>query len=343
MINLAVAEHDAVRAPRSQRETLTRLLDELESLVVSIRTDVYGRASARRGTTIGGEVARCVARIGSLIAAAHTQTVVYGPASRDLAVDPVAALRKIRALRAGTAAWPRAPLSNVVRVLQPMSPGDDCDTGWSTLAAEAAFVIGETIEAQQSIASMLADVGLAAPERFGATPLPTLTARSSAPPSWALWQRLDQIGALLLEIPEHIYTAPVESHVSGTLGQHVRHCLDHVSALLSAEPATTLSYDRRRRGTSVESDGAAALQQILRLKSALERWSARSLDEPIRVSSTIDSSGASIAGWSTLGRELAFVLSHTIHHQATMAAVLALHGIAVPAGFGYAPSTPRPE
>jgi uncharacterized damage-inducible protein DinB len=121
----------------------------------------------------------------------------------------------------------------------------------------------------------------------------------------------------------------------------VRHCLDHVSALLAADASSTLSYDHRRRGTAIETDPSAALQQILRLKAALERWSARSLDEPIRVSSMIDPSGASLAGWSTLGRELAFVLSHTIHHQATIAAVLALHGVEPPPGFGYAPSTPR--
>src|SRR5205085_8409813 len=113
------------------------------------------------------------------------------------------------------------------------------------------------------------------------------------------------------------------------------------STLLAADASTTMSYDRRRRGTTIEHDPAEALQQILRLKAALERWATRSLDQPIRVSSLIDPSGASLIGWSTLGRELAFVLSHTIHHQATIAAVLALHGVQPPPGFGYAPSTPR--
>jgi uncharacterized damage-inducible protein DinB len=187
----------------------------------------------------------------------------------------------------------------------------------------------------------LARLGLSAPEGFGSMPPPALPARSSTPPSWALWERLDEISGLLLEMPAELYTAPVESHVSGTVGEHVRHCLDHVSALLSADASNTLSYDRRRRGTPIETDPGLALQLILRLKAALQRWATRSLDEPIRVSSMIDRSGRSIVGWSTLGRELAFVLTHTIHHQATMAAVLALHGVAPPAGFGYAPSTPQ--
>jgi uncharacterized damage-inducible protein DinB len=45
---------------------------------------------------------------------------------------------------------------------------------------------------------------------------------------------------------------------------------------------------------------------------------------------------------SSLGRELAFVLNHTVHHQALLAVLLAVQGRRVPVGFGYAPSTPRP-
>ena len=39
-----------------------------------------------------------------------------------------------------------------------------------------------------------------------------------------------------------------------------------------------------------------------------------------------------MTGWSTLARELAFVVSHTIHHQAIIGVLLAIHGHAVPDG-----------
>ena len=57
--------------------------------------------------------------------------------------------------------------------------------------------------------------------------------------------------------------------------------------------------------------------------------------------SMISPSGETVTGWSTLARELAFVVSHTIHHQAIIAVLLALHGHAVPERFGHSPSTPR--
>jgi uncharacterized damage-inducible protein DinB len=81
-----------------------------------------------------------------------------------------------------------------------------------------------------------------------------------------------------------------------------------------------------------------AVRQILQLKRGLETWSKCSLDEPIRVTSRIS---PAVTGWSTLARESAFVVSHTIHHQAIIALLLAVHGYEVPDRFGHSPSTPR--
>jgi uncharacterized damage-inducible protein DinB len=167
-----------------------------------------------------------------------------------------------------------------------------------------------------------------------------LRARSSVEPSWALWRLLDELDSLLSEVAPEVYRARFATDVSGSIGEHVRHCLDHVSVLLAADPSTTLSYDLRHRGTSVETDPAEALQQIVQLKSALDAWSTRSLDEPVHVTSMISPSGAIVTGWSTLARELAFVVSHTIHHQAIIGVLLAIHGHGVPERFGHSPSTP---
>jgi hypothetical protein len=42
---------------------------------------------------------------------------------------------------------------------------------------------------------------------------------------------------------------------------------------------------------------------------------------------------------TTVGRELAFVLSHTVNHNALIAVMALTLGVPVPDRFGYAPST----
>jgi uncharacterized damage-inducible protein DinB len=159
--------------------------------------------------------------------------------------------------------------------------------------------------------------------------------------SASLRRLLSDMAALLMGIPADVYHVRI-AQSSGTIGAHVRHALDHVAALVSAAPAATLSYDHRSRGTAVETDPDVAVRELMALDAALERWPSRSLDEPVRVASVVSANGEVVVGWSTLGRELAFVVSHTIHHQAIIAVLLERHGLALPhERFGYAPSTPQ--
>jgi hypothetical protein len=173
--------------------------------------------------------------------------------------------------------------------------------------------------------------------------LQTVRSTLSFTPTAALGRLLDELETLLIGLDRDTYRGRFAPGVSGSIGEHVRHCLDHLSALLTADPAATLSYDRRHRGTAVETEPSSAIRQIVECRRVLDTWGGRSLDEPIRVSSLVAASGESVTGWSTLARELAFVMSHTIHHQALIAVLLAIRGHGVPDRFGYAPSTPRPN
>ena len=158
----------------------------------------------------------------------------------------------------------------------------------------------------------------------------------------ALDGALEDLGSVVAGLSPEAYVARLFPNVSGSIGQHVRHCLDHVSALVSADPSSCLSYDQRERGTAVETDPTQALRciQLLRIKIAVGRWSTR-LDEPICVVSTVTHGGVMLSGMSTLARELAFVLNHTIHHQAMIGVLATLLACEVPDRFGFAPSTPR--
>lgn len=160
-------------------------------------------------------------------------------------------------------------------------------------------------------------------------------------PVRALMALLDQLAQVIEALPSERYCMRPDSGVSGSIGEHVRHCLDHVGALLGAESTVVLSYDHRHRGTVVETDSAAACRLIRALTAELAAWPAHSLEEPLRVSTVIAPGAPPTYSWSTRGRELAFVMSHTIHHQAIVALLLSAQGVVVHERFGHSPSTPR--
>jgi hypothetical protein len=159
-------------------------------------------------------------------------------------------------------------------------------------------------------------------------------------PAAILRRHLDDISSVVMIVDFQTYTARPLPAVSGSIGEHVRHCLDHIAALVAARSPRPLSYDHRERGTFVERDPAEAMRQVLRLKAALDRWDGRTFDDPVCVVSLI-AIGQRVTGWSTLGRELAFVASHTTHHVAVIALLMAVLGVSAPEGLGYAPSTPK--
>jgi len=162
-------------------------------------------------------------------------------------------------------------------------------------------------------------------------------------PYAVLDQLLDGLAEVLLDLPAQTYVAVPLPAVSGSIGGHVRHTLDHIAAFAVANPHDTLTYDARVRGTAVETDPAAALQTIDSLRRLLSAQATASVAQPVVVASTIAASGESISGASTLARELAFVVSHTVHHEALIATLLAVQGLQAPRWFGYSPSTPRSE
>lgn len=173
-----------------------------------------------------------------------------------------------------------------------------------------------------------------------ASAIPTLQERMLQAPLPALTRQLDDLVDVLIGMATEDYVARPAPGVTGSIGEHVRHALDHIAALLATDLLAPLSYDRRTRGTAIELDVSAALREIFRLQAAVERWSTRSLDDPVLVESLVSSAGETVVAWSTLARELAFVLSHTIHHLSTIALLMDLQNIGVPERFGYAPSTP---
>ena len=150
---------------------------------------------------------------------------------------------------------------------------------------------------------------------------------------------LRQTAALLGSLTDEQYTRKPVGVVPSSIGGHVRHCLDHIEVLLRGAGDGLLDYDRRERDTDVERSRAAALETIGQLERQLldYRWPAG--HRPLRLSVLVSPDAPPTVAVSSLDRELAFALSHTIHHGALIAVMAKLLGVAVPADFGYAPST----
>jgi hypothetical protein len=163
-----------------------------------------------------------------------------------------------------------------------------------------------------------------------------------ADPVQPLASLLHQMRSMVERLDDESYTRPAPGRSSGGVGGHVRHCLDHIGALVQAARTGIVEYDRRQRGTEVESCRAAALDQIGELTARLTTLDASTLDEPVLVETQIDPSGAMILTRSSVCREVAFVISHTIHHNAIVAQLLAGREIGLDARFGVAPATPVP-
>lgn len=153
----------------------------------------------------------------------------------------------------------------------------------------------------------------------------------------------DALGALarvVSSIDPAEYGMPAPSGSSGSVGAHVRHCLDHVSALESGMTTGCVDYDRRVRQTSVERDRAAGLAALAAARRRLVGCDPARLEDPVLVSVLLTRDAVPRLFVSTVGRELTFVISHTIHHSATIAVLLTARGCHLPPLFGVAPSTP---
>lgn len=150
---------------------------------------------------------------------------------------------------------------------------------------------------------------------------------------------LHQLFDLIEALTDDEYTRKPVGVVESSIGGHVRHDLDHIAALLRGLPTGRLSYDHRDRGTDVEHNRSAALDAILRLERELLALPWGEVSELVVLEALVAPDLPPVVATTSPERELAFVISHTVHHNALIRVMVKLLGADVPADFGYAPST----
>lgn len=146
---------------------------------------------------------------------------------------------------------------------------------------------------------------------------------------------LRQLHAVVATLGEEAFRHRCEQLPGGSVGGHVRHCIEFYQCLFEGIGSGEVNYDARRRNPEIETHPTIARQAIQHIVSTdWARIESLPRDLPLRVHESLDH-------WqvSSLGRELGFAFSHTIHHLALIGVLLRDHGHAVDEEVGLAPST----
>ncbi|MFI1970588.1 DinB family protein [Streptomyces cinnamoneus] len=126
---------------------------------------------------------------------------------------------------------------------------------------------------------------------------------------------------------------------SSSIASHVRHCVDHYAAVLAGRDDGTVAYDRRARGSALETDRGVALARLSEVQAQVRALASGALGRPVEVADVVDAHGGVALTRSTMGRELLFASQHAVHHVAVMVPLARTMGVELPAEFGFAPAT----
>ncbi len=147
---------------------------------------------------------------------------------------------------------------------------------------------------------------------------------------------------LLAALGEAAYVRREPACFNSSIGGHLRHVIEHYESFLQAQRTGMVDYEARARDVRIENEPAYAVMRLEQLREDLSSLADDFLESNVEVrSEMVGQEDAAPCNPSSVGRELEFLLSHTIHHYALIAVVCALGGKPTPVDFGVAPSTLR--
>ena len=152
---------------------------------------------------------------------------------------------------------------------------------------------------------------------------------------------LNEIKNLLVQLTNENYTQ-ILKHLSGaTIGQHVRHIIEFYQTIVDIDTRNSINYDIRRRNLRIEEDINYAIQLI----EDISNFFCVSIpDRNCKLESNLSSNNNECLTIPTsLYRELAYCLEHSIHHQALIkVGLIELDKVdCINSNFGIAPATIR--
>lgn len=154
-------------------------------------------------------------------------------------------------------------------------------------------------------------------------------------------ENLSQIRSLLELIDDSLYVRKSSFLNNSSIGAHVRHILEFYSCVLRGVTTNQVCYDDRKRDENLETDRKFAIYTIDKISSKLNSVKENTNIILVTNFSVVDDNLESLN--SSLYREFAYGLEHSIHHQALIVVALKEFNMdsLVPDGFGVASSTLR--
>jgi len=151
---------------------------------------------------------------------------------------------------------------------------------------------------------------------------------------------LEQAEAFLCSSTQSSYQAITEPYFISSCGEHMRHVLDHFSAVSAHEQSGIIDYDSRQRGSDIETSIDSAQSTITQIKNWLCSVDNEKLEAPLFVQTEVSISTQDISHTpSCLGRELIFASAHAIHHFSMMSIAMKMQNLQADTSFGMAPAT----
>ena len=145
---------------------------------------------------------------------------------------------------------------------------------------------------------------------------------------------LKALKEVILDCDDNAYQTISKPAFQSSLGQHARHIVEHYQCFFSQiKEGKSLNYDLRCRDPRLDSERKTCISEIDRLITEFTTF--QTIDFDMLTSDDYSQYEAR----SSLCRELMFLVSHTEHHNAMIAAMKRLSGDKVDESFGVANAT----
>lgn len=142
--------------------------------------------------------------------------------------------------------------------------------------------------------------------------------------------QLQQLSIVITQLSNEEYNTSSDVLSRATIGQHIRHILEHFLQLNKGYDKGIVNYDTRPREKEMEGDKVVALAVIRNIESHLYKPDKKLVvvtEERDKISSSYN-------------RELLFNLSHLVHHMALIRiGIPAAKSVKIPGEFGFSSST----